>query len=529
MPTTNMCFQVDHIFQSIQDASELSQEDFKPPPPSSVCYCQSFGLGGEPMMLPQLVNGISTTQTSFLLQTYKERVDPFVKVLSTDALQQLCDSWSTPHAELGPAQASLRSAAMFGAAITLTAVEIRAAFGNTKDALLAEVRAHAERELARSKHLSTQDLVVLQALVIYTSMLPYANMHDVAGPLAASTVQIAMQNGLHLKKERDGLENADVREMMWLQVCFMSSRFQVADAAASEWSTDVADVTACCGRLYPNSTEQALLLFTRQTIWNLSRQMRHLGGSVETGEAEALVNAAQLTVEEQHERHLHTSKTPFTAFIRKMSQLFFAKIQHALLARQWQQHDKGQLFTTDLQGQPIAQALSNASMTTLEAMHALSTQPDWAPWRWQLQGLFPWAAMKLVFAHFDACQWTPLSERAWVLARAVVGSASDEVRRDPAWAALGRLMEAAEGQREREMQRLMGDAMAGGDYMQIIEAGQRVFYSEGFVSSTERQQEQILLDGGRVEDAWELTEAMEESSSAYNWPNELAAMDAASW
>lgn len=171
-------------------------------------------------------------------------------------------------------------------------------------------RAHAERELARAKYLSTQDLVVLQALVIYTSMLPYANMHDVAGPLAASTVQIAMQNGLHLKKERDGLQDADVREMMWLQVCFMSSRSKVADAAASEWSTDIADVTACCDRQYPNSTEQTLLLFTRQTlllftrqtlllftrqtIWDLSRQMRHLGGSVETGDVEALVNAALL-------------------------------------------------------------------------------------------------------------------------------------------------------------------------------------------------------------------------------------------
>ncbi len=160
-----------------------------------------------------------------------------------------------------------------------------------------------------------------------------------------------------------------------------------------------------------------------------------------------------------------------------MSQLFFAKIEHALLAQTWQTHDKGQLFA------PGPQALADASMTTLEAIHALATQPDWAPWRWQLQGLFPWAAMTLVFAQLsDGGAWTPRSERAWVLARAVVRGASDEMRGDAAaWTALGELMSEAEGHRAREMERLMEEAMAGGgrDYMRIIEAGQRVFYSEG--------------------------------------------------
>ncbi|OAA74941.1 Zn(2)-C6 fungal-type DNA-binding domain protein [Akanthomyces lecanii RCEF 1005] len=523
------CDEVDHIFESIQDASEQSQEDFISQSSSSLCYCQSFGLGGDASMLPQRYMGASSTQTSLLLQTYKERLDPFVKVLSTDALQHLCDSWSTSQSELEPAQASLRSAAMFGAAITLTAAETKAAFETTKDALLTDLRALAERELARSKYMSATDLVVLQALLIYTSMLPYANMHDVAGPLAASTVQVAMQNGLHMEKARESRDNANVREMMWLQVCFLSSRFQVADVAVSEWPLNVAAVMTCCERLYSDSPEQRMLLFTRQTVWHLSRQMRHLSSGVESGEAETLVSAAKLAVEEQHERHLLTCKTPFAAFIQKMSQLFFAKIQHALIAQKWQQHDSGQLFAPGPQTEPIAQALSDASMTTLETMHALGTQPDWAPWRWQLQGLFPWAAMKLVFAHFGACRWTPLSERAWVLARAVVGSASDEVRRDPAWAALGKLMEAAEGQREREMQRLMGDAMAGGDYMRIIEAGQRVFYGEGLGGGVERQEEQIPLAKRDGEDVWEVNEAIGEPGSTYNWPDELAAMDAVSW
>ncbi|KAJ3472228.1 hypothetical protein NLG97_g11170 [Lecanicillium saksenae] len=65
---------------------------------------------------------------------------------------------------------------------------------------------------------------------------------------------------------------------------------------------------------------------------------------------------------------------------------------------------------------------------------------------------------------------------------------------DAAWPALCEMMEAAESHRGKEMERIMKDAMAQGDYLQIVEAGQRVFYSEGLVDENSYNDEEKRLE-----------------------------------
>ncbi|TQW01227.1 fungal specific transcription factor domain-containing protein [Cordyceps javanica] len=530
------CDEVDHIFQSIQDTSEeAAQADASNTTAPSPCVCHVFGLGGTVTLQSRNDMKASPTQVSFLLQSYKERVDPFVKVLATDTLRQLCDSWRAPPSDLDPAQAALRSSVLFGAVVALSPAETQAAFEQPKRSLLAGMRAYAEQDLARAKYLATGDLTVLQALIVYTSMLPYAGMQDVAGPMAASTVQIAMQNGLHIEGERTRLGDADIRHAMWSQVCFLSSRFQVADAAVSRWPPNTVDTMACIQRLYPGRRDHTLIFIVRCTIWNLSRQMRHVDRTTDAAEADFLVSTAKSAIEDLlHQQQLHNSKVELVEFVRTMSRLFFAKIEHASLAQKWQRRDKAQPFAQSPQSQDTAQDLSDGSMTMLEAIHALNTRPGWAPWRWQLQGLFPWAAMRLVFAHFGGCRWTPQSERAWVLARGVVGGASEEVRMDAAWPSLGGLMGAARAHRQEEMQRIMADAVASADYMRIIEAGQQVFYSEGLASGGELRHEPVDSDKMKTsyEDAREMisqSPPLQEPGWSYGWSDELAAMDGMAW
>lgn len=425
----------------------------------------------------------SPTEIMFLLQTFKERVDPFVKILTLDSLKSLLDLWSLPQWEIQPAQRALRASALFAAAVSLSATEAVSAFQKPKTTLLAELKQDAERFLAQAKYLSTTDLTVLQALVIYASMLPYAGMQNIAGPIVASTVQIAVQNGIHLEERRKRHANPDAQLMTWLQICFLSTRFQAADAAASHWPLDTPPANEFSAKIGGINDELWTLLLTRQTIRQLSRELRPPGQSRDDDQIEALIRAAQSKIENQYEKGLHKRDTnPLSSFVQKMTDLFFAKLQHALLAKRWQgQLDKGHIFAQSPppHGQTIARGLSEATMATLEAIQALNTRPEWTPWRWQLQGFFPWAAMRLVFAHFCDAVWTPLAERAWVLAQAVASSVSDEVRTDPAWPSLCALMEAAAAHRDKEMARLMASALENGDFMQIIEAGQRLFYGHG--------------------------------------------------
>lgn len=480
-------FQVDHIFQSIQDTAEAAKEsDFKPEDVSSTCCCSTFGLSGEPGLPSHAAVELSSTQVSFLLQIYRERVDPFVKVLSADSLANLSESWYKTHAELDASQAALRSNVVFVAIVALTASEVKAAFERPKDALLVEMRAQSEKDLARAKYLTTRDLAVVQALVIYTSILPYANMQDIAGPISAATVQIAVQNELHLENGRAEQHDRDVKLMIWIQICFLSSRFQAADRAVSAWLPDATAVLACRERFFTSHKDQGLLFYVRYRIWSLSQRLKQLRRESHTHDAESLVSEAKADVNQECQQLL-ASHSPLADFVQQMAKLFFVKIEHAILVQKWQRANQP----------PTPAMLCDASITTLEAIHALNTRAAWAPWRWQLRGIFPWAAMRMVFLHFADARWTPLSERAWVLASAVVGGVPDELRADPAWPALCRLMDVAERHRETEMVRIMADAMAQGDYMQIVEAGQRVFYSEGLGGGQRVNEHEGGIDGQR--------------------------------
>ncbi|KAJ3474712.1 hypothetical protein NLG97_g9725 [Lecanicillium saksenae] len=335
---------------------------------ASTCCCSTFGLGGDATPLPHLAANVSPTQTAFLLQTYKERVDPFIKVLAEDSLKWLCNSWRTPLADLSLAQVALRASVLFAAIASLTASEVRDAFGRRKDTLLIEMRTNAERSLANAKYLSTQDLAALEALVIYASTLPYANMQDMAGPVAASTVQVAVQHGLHIESKRQKHQDKYIRGLIWLQICFLSSRFQAADAAVSTWPLGSGHVTECCERLYPSDKDQSLLLYTRHSIWYLSRQLRETRRKGVTADAKSLVEATKTEVEREHERQLLLSKTPFAEFVQKLAQLFFSKIEHALLVQQWQLANSG-ILSGPQAAPPTAATLCDASMTMLEAWY----------------------------------------------------------------------------------------------------------------------------------------------------------------
>ena len=445
-------------------------------------------------------------------------MDPFIKVFGTESLKRLLDNWKSPTLELDVAQSALRSSVCFGAVVALTPPEITTAFAKPKVALLAEWRLAVEQDLAKAKFLSTNDMMVIQALVIYSSLLPYANMRDIAAPIAATTVQVAMENRLHLENERDKHGDREERILLWLQICFMSSQSQVADAATSKYPVNEEDINsmdALIEKGVQNSEEQKLLVHTRLKIWHLSRQIRQLRPT-ESSQMSALVRAVRLDVEEEFTKVLHRNKkTELESFTEKMVQLFFTKLDHALLAQILHQQGRKKPLKDSPRHMQVARELSETSLTIIEAVHALSTQSNWASWRWQLLGSFPWRAMKLVFLQLGNCEWTPLSERAWILAKAVISKLPDEIRMDPVWPSLCCIMNNAAEHREKEMSRLTTTALLKGDYQQIIEAGSQLFYSEGISQTGDVQHNELSPNAySRLWDSDTIAMCMSENDEA---------------
>lgn len=104
-----------------------------------------------------------------LLDTYVYRVDSILKVSHVPSLRTLLLSGEPAFVEPldCPSREALKFAVCFTAVCTLTEVESRKLFMEEKDKIINKFRLATEVMLSRANLLTTSDITVLQAFVIY--------------------------------------------------------------------------------------------------------------------------------------------------------------------------------------------------------------------------------------------------------------------------------------------------------------------------------------------------------------------------
>ena len=121
------------------------------------------------MVSPALLEAPSTPILVTLLDTFVYRVDSVLKVSHVPLLRSLLlpDGPIDPGPLKGPSYEALKFAVCFTAACTLSEAECRAIFVEEKDKVINRLRLATEVVLSRANLLTTSDITVLQAFVIY--------------------------------------------------------------------------------------------------------------------------------------------------------------------------------------------------------------------------------------------------------------------------------------------------------------------------------------------------------------------------
>ena len=121
------------------------------------------------MVNPALLEAPSTPILVALLDTYVYRVDSILKVSHVPLLRSLLLPGGPEISKPlnGPSYDALKFAVCFTAACTLSEAESRAIFVEEKDKIINKFRLATEVVLSRAKLLTTSDVTVLQAFVIY--------------------------------------------------------------------------------------------------------------------------------------------------------------------------------------------------------------------------------------------------------------------------------------------------------------------------------------------------------------------------
>ncbi|KAJ4321737.1 hypothetical protein N0V84_005170 [Fusarium piperis] len=386
------CGEVDNILHAVHDVSEYSGPsgdsimpdpglEASQSPPSHMGFM--FGNAD----FAKALDGLNPmpSQMLFIWQAYVENVDPFIKVLHVPTVEKVIRELRGNFSSYGASMEALLFSISLAAITSMDEEAVSFSFSIPKSQLIQRYRFGTEQALARADFLTTKDMIVLQALVIYLSLLPHLGSREKVWPMVGLVLRLAKSAGLH---REDGGHAASQLEMetrrrLWWQICFVDSQSRKVEApelsiTPSSFDTSIPsnlddiDLMERAPSHLPASHERpttTTLCRIRCELWRLTQLLRDDATKSPESQLE-LLNLTKTKIETKYLRHLQL-ENPWDSFIKTMATLFFSKVE-LLIRRQ-----PGLQHSVDTSLEPV--------MNTIKSVNALKSDPSWAKWRWQLQ------------------------------------------------------------------------------------------------------------------------------------------------
>ena len=182
-------------------------------------------------------------QLSFLWDIYKERVEPLVKVLHRPSAEKLLvETWSKSRGTTRSADAVL-FAICLAATASLDPQECQMSLGESQDAMTNRFRMATELALAQAGFLTSSNLMVLQAFVIYLICLRNQDDTHLVAVLSNLAVHIAVALGVHKDGTNFGLSpfETEMRRRLWWNVQVVETRSSMDQGSGSIFCANFSD------------------------------------------------------------------------------------------------------------------------------------------------------------------------------------------------------------------------------------------------------------------------------------------------
>jgi Fungal specific transcription factor domain len=209
------------------DEDDDSEDDFPSPDTSnSSSNHQGFIFGLSSQNVDMYSLHPPKEHVPIYWQLYRENVDPLVKIIHVPTMTPEILEAAQHLDSISKGMEALLMVIYYSAATSLWDDECREKFGENKDDLLARYRFGVEQALARADFLETDEVVVLQAFVIFLICLRRNDDARIIWTLTGLVVRMAQTLGIH----RDGSHynltpfQIEMRRRLWWQICILDAR-----------------------------------------------------------------------------------------------------------------------------------------------------------------------------------------------------------------------------------------------------------------------------------------------------------------
>ncbi|GKZ35684.1 hypothetical protein AbraIFM66950_006435 [Aspergillus brasiliensis] len=181
-----------------------------------------------------------------LCEVYLQQVDPVIKVLHRPSLNR----WMVQgepylaYADGHPSVEALGAAVCYSAIGSMTDNQCSVLFHANKAELLAEARVACETAIGRAGLLTTRDITVLQAFILYLVARRSEDRTPAVWTLIALAVRIGKGLGLYLDPETETFFDQQMRRRLWYTICLMDLQASFGQASEPLISVDESASTA---------------------------------------------------------------------------------------------------------------------------------------------------------------------------------------------------------------------------------------------------------------------------------------------
>ncbi|KAL5117156.1 hypothetical protein ACEQ8H_004981 [Pleosporales sp. CAS-2024a] len=370
---------------------------------------------------------------------FKENVDPLVKVLHIPTFEPIFLNAIAQIDKIPKTLEPLLFAVYYGAVTSTVSQECRERWGEDRTVMLNRYRFGLEQALARANFLYCDEVVVMQAFIIFLILLRRNDDARKIWTLTGLLVRIAQTLGIH----RDGSHfklppfEIEMRRRLWWQVCILDARSSEdhgCDPTIVEAQYDTKmPLNVNDADLHPDMTEfpQERKGFTDMTfgllrfeVANIFRRILYVPpgsnrcnwffANLSIAEKEKWISECHERLEEKYLTNMDMS-VPLCWVIATISRLIMSKMW-LIIYHPHQRKDGGTTLPQETKDKLFITSLENIEYSIL-----LETEARTMKWGWLFRTYVQWHAVAFLLSELCVRTKGEAVERAWRALEATAG------------------------------------------------------------------------------------------------------------
>ena len=406
--------------------------------------------------------------------TFKSNVDPVIKLLHIPHYEGLLSQASKDLDHVSKPMEVFMFSIYYAAVTSMSSDDCLVHLGIERQAALRKYRFAAEQALARTGFLSTQELIVLQSMLLFLTCVRRSDDTRYVWTLTGLLIRLAQALGVHRDGEQFGVSpfETEMRRRLWWQICTLDVR------ASEDHGTDPSIIEQSFDTKFPlNINDEDLTTTMKEPPperegwtemgfdlirFSVSTTVRRLSWAP-PGPGPCRVRNAGLSLEDKErmieDLHQYLEKK-YLRFCDTTVPLHWvaATVARLIMAKMWlvvhhpfSRADRGVGLP-----QETKDRLFSTSVEVVDFSRLLETEKTTIKWGWLFRTYVQWHALAYVLSQLCTRTIGPEVDKAWMVIESIFDSWGGSVssnQRGMLWKPLRKLMAKARGERSKALQR----------------------------------------------------------------------------